>query len=122
MQEHARNFFAYLKNERGLSKRTLTAYQRDVDQLLSHRFNEGLPTVIVSIVPVTELDERLQSRLIDSDISRIIVTEENAASLYIYNWAPQYKLEKEMTFVYDALKKRKFKHGCKQCSSCHGCR
>jgi len=34
MQEHARNFFAYLKNERGLSERTLTAYQRDVGQLL----------------------------------------------------------------------------------------
>jgi len=42
MQEHARNFFAYLKNERGLSERTLTAYQRDVGQLLKHLETEAI--------------------------------------------------------------------------------
>ena len=34
MKEHVTNFFVYLKNERGLSARTLKAYQRDLDQLL----------------------------------------------------------------------------------------
>ena len=34
MEAHAKNFFVYLENERGLSKRTLQAYQRDLDQLL----------------------------------------------------------------------------------------
>ena len=34
MKEHVKNFFVYLKNERGLSARTLQAYQRDLDQLL----------------------------------------------------------------------------------------
>ena len=34
MKEHVKNFFVYLKNERGLSARTLKAYQRDLDQLL----------------------------------------------------------------------------------------
>ena len=34
MKEHVTNFFVYLKNERGLSTRTLKAYQRDLDQLL----------------------------------------------------------------------------------------
>jgi len=34
MKEHAKNFFAYLENERRLSPRTLSAYQRDVGQLL----------------------------------------------------------------------------------------
>ena len=34
MEEHVKNFFVYLKNERGLSARTLKAYQRDLDQLL----------------------------------------------------------------------------------------
>ena len=33
MKEHAENFFVYLKNERGLSARTLQAYRRDLDQL-----------------------------------------------------------------------------------------
>jgi len=42
MQEHAQNFFAYLKNERGLSARTLTAYQRDVGELLKFLENEGI--------------------------------------------------------------------------------
>ena len=34
MEEHVKKFFVYLKNERGLSARTLKAYQRDLDQLL----------------------------------------------------------------------------------------
>ena len=34
MKTHAENFFAYVKNEQGLSARTLQAYQRDVDDLL----------------------------------------------------------------------------------------
>lgn len=36
MKKHVENFFAYLKNERGLSARTLTAYQRDLDLLLQY--------------------------------------------------------------------------------------
>lgn len=42
MQEHAKNFFAYLENERGLSARTLTAYQSDVDQLLQFLASEAI--------------------------------------------------------------------------------
>lgn len=34
MRKAAADFFVYLKNERGLSARTLTAYQRDIEQLL----------------------------------------------------------------------------------------
>ena len=34
MKAHTKNFFVYLENERGLSARTLKAYQRDLDQLL----------------------------------------------------------------------------------------
>lgn len=34
MKSHVKSFFIYLKNERGLSARTLQAYQRDLDQLL----------------------------------------------------------------------------------------
>ncbi|GMR14943.1 MAG: tyrosine recombinase XerC [Gammaproteobacteria bacterium] len=42
MREHAKNFFAYLENERGLSARTLIAYRRDVGQLLQFLENEGI--------------------------------------------------------------------------------
>lgn len=34
MKKHVKDFFVYLKNERGLSERTLKAYQRDLDLLL----------------------------------------------------------------------------------------
>jgi len=34
MRTHVKNFFIYLKNERGLSARTIKAYQRDLDQLM----------------------------------------------------------------------------------------
>ena len=34
MKTHVENFFVYLKNERGLSARTITAYQRDLKLLL----------------------------------------------------------------------------------------
>ncbi len=34
MKSHVKKFFIYLENERGLSARTLQAYQRDLDQLL----------------------------------------------------------------------------------------
>ena len=34
MKAHVKNFFVYLENERGLSARTIKAYQRDLDQFL----------------------------------------------------------------------------------------
>jgi integrase/recombinase XerC len=42
MEEHVKNFFVYLKNERGLSARTLKAYQRDLDQLLQFLESEEI--------------------------------------------------------------------------------
>jgi len=35
---------------------------------------------------------------------------------------PKYRIEKTMTFMFDNIKKRGTKIGCRQCSSCHGCR
>ncbi len=35
---------------------------------------------------------------------------------------PQYEIEKEMTFMFDAIKEKPSKIACRQCSSCHGCR
>ncbi len=48
MQTHVNNFFAYLENERGLSARTLSAYRRDLDQLLKFLVTEDIaqPTQI----------------------------------------------------------------------------
>ena len=48
MKKHVENFFVYLKNERGLSARTLTAYQRDLDLLLGYLEAEEIdqPTAV----------------------------------------------------------------------------
>jgi septation ring formation regulator EzrA len=35
---------------------------------------------------------------------------------------PAIKLEKNMTFMFEAIKKSNSKLTCRQCSSCHGCR
>lgn len=35
---------------------------------------------------------------------------------------PEIKLEKNMCFMFDAIKKSSPKVACRQCSSCHGCR
>ena len=42
MKEYVKNFFIYLENERGLSARTLQAYQRDLDQLLQFLSTEEI--------------------------------------------------------------------------------
>ena len=46
--------------------------QEKLYQVLNHRFNSRLPTVIVLSVPLERLDERLQMRLADSDLSRML--------------------------------------------------
>lgn len=35
---------------------------------------------------------------------------------------PTIKEEKNMKFMFDAIKKASPKFACRQCSSCHGCR
>ena len=41
-------------------------------QLLGHRYNERLPTVITTPGPVSKLDERIAGRLDDSTVSRVV--------------------------------------------------
>ena len=42
MQTHVKNFFLYLKNERALSAKTLTAYRRDLGEFLRFLEAEGI--------------------------------------------------------------------------------
>jgi len=75
-----------------------------LDQLLNHRFSNQLPTVIVSIVPVEELEERIRVRLINPGLCQIYDIGEEPSALFIYNWAPEFEKEKSMTF--DSFNKR----------------
>ena len=49
-------------------------------QVLTHRYNERLPTVITTPGPVRKLDERIAGRLGDSTVSRVVRLAGRAAS------------------------------------------
>ena len=69
-----------------------------LDQLLNHRFSNQLPTVVVSIVPIEELGERICTRLMTANVCRLGAVNEGIPALFIYGWAPEFKLQREMTF------------------------
>jgi DNA replication protein DnaC len=54
--------------------------------------------VIVSIVPIEELEERIRTRLLNSSLCQIYELGEKAVALSTSGWAPEFKLEKEMNF------------------------
>jgi DNA replication protein DnaC len=61
-----------------LGMQTSTPWAREkLDQLISHRFNSRLPTVFTCAVVLEELEERLRSRLSDTELSRVFVLEES---------------------------------------------
>ena len=50
-------------------------------QVLNHRFNAQLPTVITTNVPLDRLDESLQSRLTDPVLSTVVEVERRSSNL-----------------------------------------
>ena len=82
-----------------LGAQSSTPWAREkLDQLLNYRFSHELPTVIVTTMPLSELEERVRSRLADSRLSRIYMVEEKQTSLLGYGWGPEFELQKSMTF------------------------
>jgi DNA replication protein DnaC len=76
-----------------------TAWAREkLDQLLTSRFNNELPTVIVTITPAEQMDDRLRTRLTDPRVCRVFVLEEEKPSSE-YGWGPEFELQKNMTFI-----------------------
>lgn len=69
-----------------------------LDQLLTSRFNSELPTVIVAVTPLDQLDDRLRTRLTDSRLCRVFVLEETSLTS-VYAWTPEFELQKNMTFI-----------------------
>jgi len=82
-----------------LGAQTATPWAKEkLDQLLNYRFNRELPTVIATITPIEELDDRLRSRLTNPELSQIYLLEEREA-LSQYSWGPEFELQKAMTFT-----------------------
>ena len=81
-----------------LGAQTATPWAKEkLEQLLNHRFNNELPTVIVTMVPIEQLEERIRARLTAPDLCHIYAVEEKQAPLE-YGWGPEFELQKSMTF------------------------
>jgi DNA replication protein DnaC len=69
-----------------------------LDQLLNHRYNQQLPTVITTSTPVEQLDDRISSRLSDNNLCHVFILEDKQSYSPDYDWAPGLELQKQMTF------------------------
>ncbi|MDP2920296.1 MAG: ATP-binding protein [Dehalococcoidia bacterium] len=95
--EQVRNAAVLVIDDFGIHSSSPWAKEK-LDQLLNHRFTARLPTVIVSGVPVEELEERVRTRLADTEFCHSFSLGARQSELYLYGWAPGFELQKKMTF------------------------
>ncbi|WP_048893975.1 ATP-binding protein [Dehalococcoides mccartyi] len=69
-----------------------------LDQLLTYRFSQELPTIITLSTTITELDPRIQSRLLDKSLSRVYPVAAHPEDNLEYRWDNALALQKKMTF------------------------
>lgn len=69
-----------------------------LEQLLNHRFNTQLPTVITTRVPIEELDENLQGHLTDTDFCYVQVIQPVTSPKTEHLEGLELELLKEMSF------------------------
>ena len=82
-----------------LNTENATAWAKQkLDQLLDHRFNIELPTVITTNVPLERLEESLRSRLADSQFCQVHVIEESPVSALKQLDGLELELLRNMTF------------------------
>jgi len=82
-----------------LGAQTSTPWAEEkLDQLLNHRFNSALPTVIVTITPIDQLEDRMRTRLTDPKLCRIYALAEKEPSPLDYTGGLGLELLRNMTF------------------------
>jgi len=94
--EQVRNAPLLVLDDLGVQSSTPWAREK-LDQLLTHRFNAELPTVIVTSKPLEDLGERLRTRLTGSEVCRSYRLEMEQTSME-YGWGPEFELQKRMKF------------------------
>ncbi len=102
--EQVRNAAVLVLDDFGVQSSTSWAKEK-FDQLLSHRHNNRLPTIIVSSTPVDELEERVRTRLADTEFCHIFTLGNSNRGLSQYSWALGLELQKKMTFETFNLKR-----------------
>lgn len=95
--EQVRNVPLLVLDDLGAQSSTAWAKEK-LEQLLNHRFSNRLPTVIVSILPVDELDERIRTRLVASSLYQLCSYDKRSPEALALGWAPQFSKQKDMTF------------------------
>ncbi|MDD5590793.1 MAG: ATP-binding protein [Dehalococcoidales bacterium] len=81
-----------------LGAQTSTPWAKEkLEQLLNYRFNSELPTVIIPIIAIEQLNDRIRTRLTDPDLCRTYGIEEKETPSE-YSWGPEFELQKSMTF------------------------
>jgi DNA replication protein DnaC len=94
--EQVRNTPLLILDDLGAQSGTAWAKEK-LEQLISHRYSNMLPTVIIPIVPVDDLDERIRTRLTNSPVYQLGEYDDKSPVL-TYVWPPEFKRQKEMTF------------------------
>ncbi len=94
--EQVRNAPLLILDDLGAQSGTQWAREK-LEQLISHRHTNQLPTVVISIVPVDELDERIRTRMVDALPYRLCAFDDRSPVM-TYGWAPEFKRQQEMTF------------------------
>ncbi len=95
--ERVKNSALLVLDDFGIQASTPWAKEK-LDQLLNHRFNNELPTVITTAITLDELDENVSARFKDPQKCRVLVIGEKSAAGNDYEWPPEFKLQKSMTF------------------------
>ena len=94
--EQVRNAPLLVLDDLGVQSATPWAKEK-LEQVISHRYSYRLPTVIISIIPVDDLDERIRTRLTSSPVYQLCSYDDRLPFL-TYNWPPEFKRQREMTF------------------------
>ena len=95
--DQVRNAPVLVLDDLGVQSSTAWAKEK-LDQLLNHRYARRLPTVVLSIVPIGELDDRLRTRLSDSALCQVFELRSGKTLLCPSEWPPEFRLQKDMTF------------------------
>jgi len=95
--DHVRNTPLLILDDFGTQASTPWA-QEKLDQLLTHRFNYELPTVITSETPQSQMEARLRSRLKNESLCQVFLLDTDINTLD-YFWRDGLELQKNMTFT-----------------------
>ena len=94
--EQVRNTPLLILDDLGTQSSTPWAKEK-LDQLLTYRFSQQLPTIIATSTPLGQLDDRIHSRLNDNELCHLLVLQEHQADTLDYSWGPGLELQKKMT-------------------------